>query len=160
MPFPTQLPLSSKDAVNDRIWHHLHMRDYNALDVLNPERFSIDKIRNEIRTGCSPCPDVLTGEFGDRPSVVFVSTVYGLIHKYLGDTYDRSRDNWPVFIERFFSLIVQTGTGIYGRLSNVYRLVSENWEPQPEFCLTELVKTVLVDHKNRVSGLESCKRMG
>jgi hypothetical protein len=152
--FPQDIKLPVQDSTNDRIWQHLH-GSTKPLEDLCPSKFCIPKIIEELKTGCSPCPDILTGSFGREPSVLFVSTVYGLINKYLKKDYVRSKSSWNEFVREFYDNLIIPNKGIYGRLGKVYDQVSSTWNCNPEFCLTELVKTVLVDKDNKVSGLES-----
>ena len=154
MAFPQDIKLPVHDSTNDRIWHYLQ-ESTKPLEDLCPSKFSIPKIIDEINTGCSPCPDILTGGFGKKPSVLFVSTVYGLINKYLKKNFERSENYWKDFVIEFYDKLIIPNKGIYGRLGKVYDQVSSTWNCNPEFCLTELVKTVLVDKDNKVSGLES-----
>jgi len=154
MSFSPKQKLSTQDSVNDEIWKHLHS-NFDALDILDKNKFSIERIRREINVGCSPCPDILTNNFGKKSSVIFISTVYGLIYDYLQVMYNRKNENWPCFIEKFYKSIIQGGIGIYPRLTNIYNLVSDRWGYNPEFCFTELVKTVLVDLEGKVSGLDT-----
>ena len=155
MSFSSIHSLSSQDVVNDEIWQYLHSKNTNSLHILDGNKFSIEKIRQEINLGCSPCPDILTDQFGKKPSIMFISTVYGLIFDYLQVIYNRETENWSSFIENFFKSIIQRGIGIYPRLSNIYDYVSNSWGYIPEFCFTELVKTVLVDLEGKVSGLDT-----
>jgi len=127
----------------------------DSLDILDVNKFSIDLIRQEVNSGCSPCPDILTNDFGKKTSILFVSTVYGFIFNYLKVRYNRKTENWPGFIEKFFNSIIQGYIGIYPRLGEIYRHVSKRLGYQPEFCFTELVKTVLVDLEGGVSGLDN-----
>ncbi|MHB1407445.1 MAG: hypothetical protein ACYCV0_17870 [Desulfitobacteriaceae bacterium] len=154
MNFPSSHRLSSEDNVNDKIWKHLHSMDLDSLSTLDGTRFSIDLIRQEVNSGCSPCPDILTADFGKKTSVMFVSTVYGLIYNYLQVRYNRKTESWPSFTEKFYNSIIQGDIGIYPRLGNIYRHVSNRLGYDPEFCFTELVKTVLVDLEGNVSGLD------
>jgi hypothetical protein len=154
MAFPQDIKLPVQDSTNDRIWQYLQ-ESTKPLDDLCSTKFCIPKIIDEIGTGCSPCPDILTDGFGREPSVLFVSTVYGLINKYLNKDYVRSKRSWKDFVKEFYENIIIPNKGIYGRLGKIYDQVSSTWNCNPEFCFTELVKTVLVDEKNKVSGLES-----
>lgn len=155
MGFPQSINCLREDTINDKIWGYLHNTDRNPLDVLNPKKFSISNIIDELNTGCSPCPDILTSDFGGKPSVIFISTVYGLIYKYLLRTFNRESDNWQNFIKLFYNDIIKDSTGIYGKLGKIYDQVAHKWRIEPDFCFTELVKTVLVDDKNSVSGLDT-----
>lgn len=71
--------LCERDSINDLIWAHLHSENLDALEVLNPNKFGIELMKEEIKSGYSPCPDILTKNFGKSFSVMFVSTVYGCI---------------------------------------------------------------------------------
>jgi hypothetical protein len=155
MAFTNKLKLKMDDKINDEIWINLNTNDRAGLNLLDAKYFSIDNIIREINTGCSPCPDILTENFGSKPSVMFVSTVYGLVNKYLKQEYDRSKQDWNTFCNDFYKKIIQSGTGIYKRLDKIYRLLAEIKGRELDFCFTELVKTVLVDHDNKVSGLGS-----
>ena len=155
MAFTNKLKLKMDDKINDEIWINLNTNDRAGLNLLDAKYFSIDNIIREINTGCSPCPDILTENFGSKPSVMFVSTVYGLVNKYLKQEYDRSKQDWNTFCNDFYKKIIQFGTGIYKRLDKIYRLLAEIKGRELDFCFTELVKTVLVDHDNKVSGLGS-----
>lgn len=154
MGFPCSPDLVITDEVNDEIWQHLHLKNRNALDTFNHDKYCIKKIKEEITTGCSPCPDILTKDFGKKTSVLFISTVYGLIYKYLFKKFNRETDPWYEFIQYFYDKIIQRRIGIYHRLSKIYDLCSLG-DLKPEFCFTELVKTVLVNSKNEVSGVET-----
>jgi hypothetical protein len=81
----------------------------------------------EIDSGCSPCPDIISDNFGHKKSVVFVSTVYGLIHSKLETSFNRNTQSWPMFTQCFFERIIQEGVGIYPRLAKVYAKVSDIW---------------------------------
>lgn len=155
MAFDKDKQLVQCDAINDYIWRSLNRGEANQLGLLNSKAVSFEKITKEIKTGCSPCPDIITSHFGEKPSVMFVSTVYGLINKYLNKQYNREEQDWNVFCEDFYKNIIQSGTGIYKRLDEVYELLSDLFGGGLEFCFTELVKTVLVDENNSVSGLGS-----
>lgn len=79
MYFPYCMDLSKEDDINDEIWQHLHFKNIDALNILDRKKFCIDNIRQEIEFGCSPCPDILSSKFGEKTSIMFISTVYGLI---------------------------------------------------------------------------------
>lgn len=147
--------LCERDSINDLIWAHLHSENLDALEVLNPNKFGIELMKEEIKSGYSPCPDILTKNFGKSFSVMFVSTVYGLIHNYLQKNYSRNNTSWKEFTQDFYSKIIQKGIGIYPRLERIYEIVSSKYNCSPEVCFTELVKTVMVNHQKKVSGLET-----
>ena len=153
--FPQDIKLPAQDPVNEQIWQHLQ-NSTTPLEDLCPSKFCVQKIKDEIKTGCSPCPDILTGDFGRKPSVLFVSTVYGLVFKYIKKEFVHSDNHWDEFIRKFYEDLIIPNKGIYGRLNKIYDQVSSTWNDNPEFCFTELVKTVLVNDKNKVSGLGSC----
>jgi len=154
MAFPREIKLPIRDSTNDRIWRHLQ-HSTEPLKDLDSGKFCVPKIIEEIETGCSPCPDILTEDFGTKPSVLFVSTVYGLIFKYLKKEFLRPENSWRELVKVFYEEIINPKKGIYGRLETIFDQVSFSWNYNPEFCFTELVKTVLVDKENKVSGLES-----
>ena len=109
MAFNNDLQLKQEDVTNDRIWTKLNSKEY--LNLLDHKSFSIENIVKEIDTGCSPCPDILTKDFGVKPSILFVSTVYGLIYKYLNKKYNRDEMSWNGFCQHFYKTIIQSGTG-------------------------------------------------
>jgi hypothetical protein len=125
MSLPANISFPTKDAVNEKIWRYLHDGDLTPLDDLNTSRLGLGVIKQEIESGCSPCPDVLTAGFGTRPSVLFVATVYGLIHEYLGQTFDRRTTSWQEFAHVFYHELIRHGKGIYGRLERLYDLTCE-----------------------------------
>ncbi|EIJ78319.1 hypothetical protein PB1_12184 [Bacillus methanolicus PB1] len=88
--------------INNLIWRHLHYENLDAFEVLNPKKFGIEFIKGEINIGCSPCPDILTENFGKSISIMFVSTVYSLIHSYLQKTYQRNNNSWKEFTQDFY----------------------------------------------------------
>jgi hypothetical protein len=153
MAFMNDLPLKQVDRINDKIWTKLNRKE--QLKLLDPKSFSIKNIEKEIETGCSPCPDIITKDFGAKPSILFVSTVYGLIYKYLNKKYSRDEQHWYEFCNHFYKRIIQSGTGIYSRLDKLYQVMTELTGEKLDYCFTELVKTVLVDEKDNVSGLGS-----
>jgi hypothetical protein len=76
--------LAEQDQVNDLIW-----KSEPRIDLLGSKNFRLADMRRERETGCSPCPDILTKDFGKKCSVMFVSTVYGKIYNRLKKRYDR-----------------------------------------------------------------------
>lgn len=154
MQSPSPLQLIQQDPLNDEIWQYLHTQNTDALHLLNEEQYALDLIQQEIDTGCSPCPDILSADFGNQPSVMFVSTVYGLIHKYLQKEYPRQQESWQTFTADFYQSVIRKKIGIYGRQLDIYHKIAEKCGYIPEFCFTELVKTVLMNANHEVSGLE------
>ncbi|MCZ2845228.1 MAG: hypothetical protein O2U61_01820 [Candidatus Bathyarchaeota archaeon] len=63
------------DEINNDIWKHIHYSNSNALNTLDRNKFGMVEIKKEIETGCSPCPDIISKDFGIKPSVLFISTV-------------------------------------------------------------------------------------
>lgn len=153
MKSPFHHKISSFDPLNNEIWKYLHSTHTDSLSTLEQSKYSIDLMLREIQFGCSPCPDILTQDFGKKTSVMFISTVYGLIYEYLKKSYQRQTDDWHDFTNDFYRDIIQKNEGIYTRLGDIYNQVSVSCGFQPEFCFTELVKTVLIDLKGNVSGL-------
>ncbi len=141
------------DKINDEIWQKKPEDIEKSLRHLNENKFGIGCIREEINKGCSPCPDILTENFGRNPSVLFVSTVYGHIHRNINREFNRNCESWHEFIKLFFSQIIRPGIGIYNRLYRIYNMITEIEKKELDFCFTELVKTVLLNNKNGVSGL-------
>ncbi|WP_044895871.1 hypothetical protein [Bacillus alveayuensis] len=124
MAFTNKLKLKMDDKINDEIWRNLNANDRAGLNLLDEKYFSIDNIIKEINTGCSPCPDILTENFGSKPSVMFVSTVYGLVNKYLKQEYNRSKQDWSTFCDDFYKKLFNP-VRVYKRLDKIYRLLAE-----------------------------------
>jgi hypothetical protein len=152
--FVKQIDFAEVDKINNDIWRHIHITNPDALNILDNNKFGIGEIKKEIETGCSPCPDIVSKYFGNKPSVLFISTVYGYVHKYLHKKFNHFDTLWFDFINSFYKDIIFGGVGIYPRLGKIYGLVSKSKGINPDLCFTELVKTVLVDKKGNVSGLE------
>jgi hypothetical protein len=155
MAWPRNIAFPIEDKVNENIWRYLCDGDLTPLEDLNTSKLGLEMIRKEILSGCSPCPDVLTQGFGTRPSVMFVATVYGLIHEYLGETFDRRNASWREFATVFYHRLIRHGKGIYGRLERLYGLTRRVFDSELDFCFTELVKTVLARPNGGVTGIDA-----
>lgn len=140
-----QLNLKTNDIINDTIW------GYNPLSKIEASKLikqgfgekGFQSIENEIIKGCSPCPDIVSNYFGEKPSIMFISTVYAGIHKYVGIKYDRDNDSWEELAKEYYKKIVLSKEGIYSIISDIYNLITTKKIKDPEICLTDLVKTVL-----------------
>jgi hypothetical protein len=81
--------------------------------------------------------------------------VYGLIHEYLAETFDRRNVSWREFATVFYHRLIRHGRGIYGRLERLYDVTCGVFGPELDLCFTELVKTVLARPNGNVTGIDA-----
>lgn len=152
MGFPQEVSWKTEDEVNDLIWEQLHTKNLKVYrDYLSDSRYHYEAIEKEIKTGVSPCPDILTNGFGQKPSVLFIGEVYGTINEFLPEEIilkgvDRSQ-KWANWIPKLYkSLIIDPGRsnpGIYSDLGKIYKLLENHLGFELEIGFTEVCKTVL-----------------